>query len=112
MKDRFKFRAWHKTAKEMLYEDNSGDVFRWLNEGQPIEIMQCTGLKDKNGKLIFEGDIVNYEYASWDSEKDNIKLNGQVIWTTAGFRVSNNQGLCANVGDRPSSIEIIGNIHA
>jgi hypothetical protein len=71
-----KYRAWHEGAKQMLFEDRTGDVFKWKNEGQPVVIMEALGIISHNGKDIYDGDIVLTDEAGWIA---------QVVWTRDGF---------------------------
>ena len=67
MNREIKFRAWDTKHKEMLNSRDQGyqgEVFKWLKEGQPLEVMQFTGLHDRTGREVYEGDVVQWDVNS------------------------------------------------
>ena len=107
--DRFKFRVFSKSTQKLLMPDISDYWFDSLGdiiEDEDCILEQCTGLKDTNGKLIYEGDILRYTY-DW---REEIK---PVVFDTisACYGVEICKDFILPFANNLSNIEVIGNIH-
>ncbi|MDE3301627.1 YopX family protein [Lacticaseibacillus rhamnosus] len=120
MKREIKFRAWNKKDKVMVdvAAMNFGPSGLWsliedaddaeLQLEDNYELMQYTGLKDKNGREIYEGDIVR---TGEDNIGDPDPTIGQVIMREGSWLIENEKkqeeiGLFSEITSR----EVIGNI--
>lgn len=120
MQREIKFRAWDKKHKEMILDIAIFPEYNWLvmsdndalaereqaKKGQII-LMQYTGLNDKNGKEIYEGDIVSVDYKE---EKAVVEYEhgGFIVrsWIYPG-----GVGYLQQFSE-PNSLEVIGNIYS
>lgn len=80
-------------------------------EVDPSTICQCTGLKDRNGKLIWENDIVGFlDTYSTENGQGEMDCIGKVVWDdeTISFQVTNR--LSAESYEVLDECSVIGNI--
>ena len=119
-----KFRAWYKEKNIMVY-DNEDDTYGYWdgccnsNVGmvnsilkskyyENYEFMQYTGLKDKNGKEIYEGDILRYSYNISQIEDENYLVRQNIC----GWEMRKNKKKRGQRSFRfAEKMEVIGNIY-
>ena len=99
MNDRFKFRFFNEYSNKLEFCDDY-DLKDIFESGNPV--MQCTGLKDKNGKLIYEADIVKHS-------KSNQQY--KVQWNDKGFWQLDDYAMARSSKFLEENYEVIGNIY-
>ena len=115
-----KFRAWDDWRKRMsivdrIYIDTKGvrlydDFGEYWRDFRDVILMQSTGLFDKNGQEIFEGDVVRQ--VRTQSTTENEIIVGIVTMIEGAWLIMNDsEQLASYLWSETDTNEIIGNIY-
>lgn len=98
-----KFRAWNRLEYGFVYSNKPSDFgfWKWVAYDDTTPLMQYTGLKDKKGREIYEGDVIK----EWWNKLDNPHIT-TIVYYKNGFYLDD--GLHSNWN--AEDVEVIGNI--
>lgn len=108
MSREIKFRIWDCQCKEMSFDSSTWDFD--IFKAPDVVVMQFTGLKDKNGREIYEGDVLHTDVKNMDGS-----LNWVVEWDETQLEfdfvgIGHSFSSCHNQVDE--ECEVIGNIYS
>jgi uncharacterized phage protein (TIGR01671 family) len=111
------FRVWNEIYKRFVYSNDFNELenksrlsqfFDWAKKyASKYPIQQYVGLEDKNGRKIYEGDIVEREFNEYGNE---FVYYNEIVFDNGTF------GFCLERGElifqliKPQEYEVVGNI--
>ena len=115
---KIKFRAWDKKNKQIaevlaidylaneVMLDHFGEIY--FLKFEHVELLQYTGVKDKNGTEIYEGDILKGDctYLAAKNDENDFMINSKIVFEKGKYTC---QGF--DIDTIASDVDVIGNIY-